>query len=120
MAFQKDLEIDQGADWPGEGFGIVDSVGNPKILTPRMVASGAIAGPDGTPVFTWSSTPTPEQGLVVFQASLYIPTVDAAHNVLWTFSNAPYQLYLHDPDAPFGDRDIRVAEGTIYLSRKIG
>lgn len=120
MALQRDLKIEQGADWPGEGFGIVDSVGNPKNLTGRMVASGAIAGPDGSAIFTWSSNPTPDQGLVIFQGSLFIPTIDAVHNVLWMFTNAPYQLYLHDPDGPPGDRDIRVAEGTVFLSRKIG
>lgn len=119
-ALEKDLYIDQGADWPGLGFGIVDSVGNPKTLNGSMVASGAIAGPDGAPVFTWSNNPTSEQGLVIFQGSLFIPTVDAAHNELWTFNNARYQLYLLDPAAPVGDREIRVAQGTVYLSRKIG
>lgn len=119
-ALVRDLHIEQGADWPGDAFYIVDSLGNPKILGPSMTAEGSIAGRDGRPVFTWSNHPGPGQGLIVLQGQLYIPTVLAEHNQLWTFNNAPYQLYLLDPAGPAADREIRVAEGTVYLSRKIG
>lgn len=118
-ALHRDLFIEQGADWADLAFGIVDDIGNPKILNGSMVASGSIAGPDGAPIFTWSNTPAAGQGLIVFQGSLFIPQVTRAQNGLWAFSNAPYQLYLLDPAAPPGDQEIRVGDGTVYLSRQI-
>jgi len=118
-ALHKDLYLDQGADWPGEAFAIVDADGNPKILGPSMIATGVIADRDGAPLFTWSNNPTIEQGLVQFQGQFFIPTVTAAQTLLWRFANAPYQLYLEDPAAPLADRKIRVGDGTLYLSRAI-
>lgn len=119
-ALVKDLYIDQGADWPGEAFGMVDALGNPKMLNPAMTGYGAIGGRGG-PIFTWSNNPVDDSvGLIVFQGPLFIPQVSAAQNELWTFHNAPYQLYLIDPAAPVNDQETRVAQGIVYLSRKIG
>lgn len=121
-ALRKDLYIEQGADWPGEAFSIVDSLGNPKTLDNlTMIATGSIAGPRGKgEVFTWSNAGTdPAQGLVLMQGPLFIPTVTADQTLDWTFTNALYQLYLFDPAGPPGDQEIRVGEGTVYLSRKI-
>jgi hypothetical protein len=118
-ALVQDFHIEQNADWPGMAFWIVDAAGNPKSLSPSMTVDGAIVY-GGARVFEWSSTPTPEQGPVLFAGSTLIPTVLAAQSALWAFTNAPYELYLTDPAAPPADRRTRVGKGTVYLSRSLG
>jgi hypothetical protein len=119
MALAQPLTIDQGADWPGMRFWVVDAAGTPKLLGPPMVASGFIVA-DGARVFEWSSDPTPEQGRIFWLGSTLIPTCTAAQNQLWTFRVARYELYLTDPAAPPADRTIRVAAEAVYLNRSLG
>jgi hypothetical protein len=119
-ALERDFHIEQGADWPGEQFYIVDAVGNAKILAPPMIATGSIVDPiSGVTLLTWSNSPTAGQAQIVFTGNLYIPTITADLTLPWTFRTARYQLYLYDPAAPVADQTIRVGQGTVYLSRKI-
>jgi hypothetical protein len=121
VALAQPLTIDQGADWPGTRFWIVDAAGNPKLLGTPMSAYGLIVDPTtGEMVFEWSSDPTAEQGRIFWQGSTLIPTCTAAQNRLWTFRAAPYALYLTDPAAPPADRTILVSRDTVYLTRALG
>lgn len=120
-ALVRDLCVEQGSDWPGEAFYIVDALGKPKTLTSSMTAWGAIGLPGYAPAFTWSSAGTdPAVGRIQFVDDTLIPIVTAAQSALWAFTNLPYQLYLTDPAGPPGDQTIRVARGTVYLDRQIG
>jgi hypothetical protein len=121
-ALIKDFYIEQDADWPGMAFSIVDAFDQPKPLdNSTMVASGFIGHLNSTPLFVWSNHPADDSvGLVVFENDLFIPQVSAAQNRLWSFANAPYQLYLFDPAGPPGDQKIRVGRGTVYLDRALG
>lgn len=119
-ALVQDFQLEQGADWPGWAFHIVDAAGNPKTLTSGMVGSGYIGPTGGPAIFTWSTAPAAGQGLITLVGTTFTPTVTAAQTRLWGWSNMPYQLYLFDPAAPVGSQTIRVARGTIYLDRTNG
>jgi hypothetical protein len=119
-ALDKDIYLEQGADWPGEQFYMVDAAGNAKILAPPMIGSGSIVDPiSGATLLTWSNAPTAGQGLIVFSGNLFIPTITKDLMTSWTFRTARYQLYLYDPAAPTADQTTRVGQGTVYLSLQL-
>lgn len=115
-----DLHIEQGADWPGVGFPIFDANGTPFDVT-GCTAQGEIRlAPRAAPVlFTWDSTVDEDTGLIVLTSNLVIISTTAAQSSLWTFRTARYDVELHNPDGPPGQRDIRVAEGSVTVSEEV-
>jgi len=119
-AVEVDLHIEQGADWPGIAFPILDDNNEPVDLT-GCSALGQIRKTARDPVvlFSWASFPPSGQGLVVMTGNLVAITVLGTASSLWTFTSARYDLELHNPNAPIGQRDIRVASGAVYLSPEV-
>lgn len=119
-AVEVDLHIEQGADWPGIGFPILDANNEPVDLG-GCTALGQIRKlpRDPTALFSWSTIPMFGQGLVVFVDNLVTISVLGDASALWTFATARYDLKLTNPNAPVGQRLIRVASGAVYVSPQV-
>jgi hypothetical protein len=119
-AVEVDLHIEQGADWPGIAFPILDDNNEPVDLS-GCSALGQIrkTARDPEVLFAWSTAPVFGGGVVVFNGNLVAISVLGTSSTLWTFTAARYDLELHNPNAPLGQRDIRVASGAVYLSPEV-
>jgi hypothetical protein len=119
-AVEVDLHIEQGADWPGIAFPILDDTNEPVDLS-GCSALGQIrkTARDPEVLFAWSTAPVFGGGVVVFTGNLVAISVLGTSSTLWTFTAARYDLELHNPNAPLGQRDIRVASGAVYLSPEV-
>lgn len=120
-AVEVDLHIEQGADWPGIAFPILDDNNEPVDLT-GCSALGQIrkTARDPEVLFAWSTGLTVlGGGLVVFTGNLVAISVLGTASTLWTFTAARYDLELHNPNAPLGQRDIRIARGAVYVSPEV-
>ena len=121
-ALQYNLVIPQDADWPGVTFNLVDSNNAPADLT-GCAALGEIrpsAGSDEL-YFTWSTSPTTGQGLLVLDTNASTLTVRVldSESTLWTFTDAVYDIVLTNPAAPVGFRKSRVVMGSVTVSRAV-
>jgi hypothetical protein len=117
-----DLEIPQGADWPGVAFPIFNPDGSLADLT-GCSAAGAIKphAESDELYFTWSSAPTTGQGLITINtaASTVTPRVLAAESAPWRFRTAVYDIVLTNPTAPVGMRKTRVVMGAVNVSFQV-
>lgn len=114
------LTIPQGADWPGVDFPILGPDGLPYDLT-GCTAQGMIRpDPESMSVFyTWSSSPTTGQGLIVLSGTTLTIRVLAVESALWTFRTGVYDIVVTNPAAPIGLQFSRVVMGTVHVSRDV-
>lgn len=117
-----DLYIEQGADWPGIGFPICDSLGAPFDLT-GCTAKGQIrkTANDVVVLFEWSSEDTldPEIGAIVFVDNLVIISMTAEQSEALDFRTAQYDVKLTNPSGLAGQKVLRVSDGTVTLSQEV-
>lgn len=120
-AVHVDLYIEQGVDWPGIGFPIFDADDAPFAGLPGCTARGQIrlSARDIDAQFTWSTDPAEDEGLIVFQDHLVIPSMTAEQSAALDFHTAVYDIKLTNPDGLPGQRVLRVANGTVTLSQEV-
>lgn len=115
-----DMQVEQGADWAGVAVPIFLANGDPMDVT-GCSAKGQIKlhRSDPAPIFSWSNTPGAGVGLITLSGHSVSWRLLGAESSAWDFATAEYQIELHNPAAPVGDRDIRVAQGAVILDAEL-
>lgn len=115
-----DITIEQGVDWPGIGFPIFDAQNEPFDLS-GCTARGQIrlTRQGDAALFTWSTDPGTDEGLIAFQDNLVIISMTAEQSRGLAFGRAVYDIKLTNPDGPPGQRDLRVARGVVTLDPEV-
>jgi hypothetical protein len=114
------IVIPQAADWPGINYPIIGPDGQPYDLA-GCSARGQIRpfpGSDET-YFTWSTSPTADQGLITLTDTTLNIRVLAAESVAWAFTQGAYDILLTNPAAPVGLRTSRVSMGSVTVSPEV-
>lgn len=119
-AVRFDMQVEQGSDWAGVSVPMFQSDGQPLDVT-GCSAKGQIKllRSDALPVFSWSSTPGAGVGLITLTGHSVSWRLLGSESAAWAFSLAEYQIELHNPAAPVGDRDIRVAQGAVIVDAEL-
>ena len=119
-AVEIDMLVEAGADWPGIRVPMYDKAGGAFDPT-GCLAHGEIKHhpADAVAIFTWSSTPTGGQGAIVCEPAGVRWYVLGEESAGWTWTEASYEIKLFNPNAPEGDRDIRVAQGAVLIDPQL-
>lgn len=119
-AVEIDLLVEAGADWPGIRVPLYDATG--AAFDPSScLAHGEIKAypSDVEALFTWSSDPGPGQGAIACEPAGVRWWLLGADTSGWTWTEAHYEIKLFNPNAPEGDRDIRVAQGAVLIDPQL-
>jgi hypothetical protein len=115
------LTIPQGADWPGVDFPILGPAGQPYDLT-GCTAKAQIRGdpdPFNPALYTWSTSPTAGEGLIVLSGTTLTIRVLAVESAPWEFTRGVYDILLTNTAAPVGQRVSRVVMGPVSVSKEV-
>jgi hypothetical protein len=120
-AVRVDMTIEQGADWPGLAFPIYDEEGNPYDLTGCSAKGQVRRGQnDDDPIlFTWSTDPADDEGLITLADSILTIRVLASESVLWEWTVGHYDIRLTNPSAPEGKQKWRIAQGVVNVDQEV-
>jgi hypothetical protein len=119
-AVHVDLCIEQGADWPGLAFPILDEEGQPYDLT-GCSAKGQIRRRKDTDavLFAWSSDPGEDEGLITLADSTLTIRVLASESDEWDWRSGVYDIELTNPSAPVGKQVWRIAQGNVIIDQEV-
>lgn len=111
------LIVTQGADCTVHITAITDAAGAALDVTGWTVIAQARQRPGAVLLAEWRNVPTGSQGTATTDAAGIHLAVPAAMSDPWTWSVAELHCEAHEPVAP--NRQARVGEATLYLSRAI-
>lgn len=119
-AVQVDLRIEQGADWPGLAFPILDEEGQPYDLTGCTARGQIRSARNVEPVlFAWSTDPGEDEGLITLSGNTLTIRVLGEESSRWAWRRGQYDIELTNPAAPVGKQRFRIAEGSVYLDLEV-
>lgn len=114
-----DMIVEQGVDWPGITVPILDKLGAPFDPSGCSAHGEIRVRRSDDALFIWSSTPAAGQGTITLSPAGVSWSLLAVHSLLWSFTDARYEIKIHNPAGPVGDRDIRVAQGAVSLDLQL-